>query len=134
MKLKCVFLAAGAAGFLSQSGLGAAGGLPAAVSPEAEGVSSAGIMKWIDACERELDAMHGFVLLRHGKVIAEGSWAPYDTLNETHRLYSHSKAFTSTAVGFLVDDGKVDLDERVIDILPDAEEVRGLPPPCGGER
>ena len=119
MKLKSVFLAAGAAGFLSQSGLGAAGGLPAAVSPEAEGVSSAGIMKWIDACERELDAMHGFVLLRHGKVIAEGSWAPYDTLNETHRLYSHSKAFTSTAVGFLVDDGKVDLDERVIDILPD---------------
>ena len=119
MNLNSVLLAAVAAGFFAQVGLGAAGGLPAAVSPEAEGVSSAGILKWIDACERELDAMHGFVLLRHGKVIAEGSWAPYDTLNETHRLYSHSKAFTSTAVGFLVDEGKLDLDERVIDILPD---------------
>lgn len=93
--------------------------LPTASSPEAEGVSSAGLVKWLDACDRELGTLHGFVLLRHGKLIAEGSWAPYDTLNEPHRLYSHSKAFTSTAVGFLADAGKLDLDERVIDILLD---------------
>ena len=93
--------------------------LPYCSSPEAEGVSSRQVAEWIVASERELDALHGFVLLRHGKVIAEGSWAPYDTLNETHRLYSHSKSFTSTAVGFLVDDGKLDLDERVVDILSD---------------
>lgn len=93
--------------------------LAAAPSPESQGVSSRGLTAWIEACERELDAMHGFVLVRHGKVVAEGSWMPYDTLNETHRLYSHSKSFTSTAVGFLVDDGKLDLDERVVDILPD---------------
>jgi CubicO group peptidase (beta-lactamase class C family) len=54
-----------------------------------------------------------------GKVIAEGSWRPFDTLNETHMLYSHSKSFTSTAAGFLVDDGKLDLDERVVDIFPE---------------
>ena len=93
--------------------------LPAAVTPEAEGVSSAGVMKWIDACERDIDTLHGFVLLRHGKVVAEGSWKPYDTLNEPHFLSSHSKCFVSTAVGFLVDEGRLDLDERVIDILPD---------------
>ena len=83
------------------------------------GVCFASVESWIDACERELDAMHGFVLLQHGEVLAEGTWKPYDTLNGTHRLYSHSKSFTSSAVGFLVDDGKLDLDERVIDILPD---------------
>ena len=93
--------------------------LAVAPSPESQGVSSRSLEAWIGACERELDAVHGFVLVRHGKVVAEGSWAPYDTLNETHRLYSHSKSFTSTAVGFLVDDGKLDLDERVVDILPD---------------
>ena len=38
------------------------------------------------------------VLVRHGKVIAEGTWAPFDTLNEPHMLYSHSKSFTSTAI------------------------------------
>ena len=93
--------------------------LPWAASPEAEGVSSKQVMKWIDACEREIDVLHGFVLLRHGKLVAEGSWAPYDTLNETHRLSSHSKCFITTAAGFLVDEGKLDLDECVIDILPD---------------
>jgi len=89
------------------------------VTPESLGVSSKGIAAWIDACERELKYVHGFVLMRHGQIVAEGSWAPYDTLNRTHMLFSHSKSFTSTAVGFLADDGKLDLDERVIEILPD---------------
>ena len=94
-------------------------------TPESQGVSSAAILKWIDACEKAFDggpagALHGFVIVRHGKVIAEGSWKPFDTLNETHMLYSHSKSFTSTAIGFLVDEGKIDLDERVADIFADS--------------
>ena len=93
--------------------------LPVAVSPEAEGVSSKGISSWIDTCERTIDSLHGFVLLRHGKVVAEGSWKPYDTLNEPHFLSSHTKCFVTTAIGMLADEGKIDLDERVLDILKD---------------
>ena len=93
--------------------------LPYAVSPEAEGVSSARLQSWIDACERRIDMVHGFVLLRHGKVVAEGSWKPYDTLNETHSLSSHSKCFITTAAGILVDEGRLDLDECVVDLLAD---------------
>ena len=94
--------------------------------------AQASVENWLDACERELDVMHGFVLRQHGRVIAEGTWKPFDTLNEPHMLYSHSKSFTSTAVGFLVDAGKLDLDERVIDILADkapstpSENLRSL--------
>ena len=91
-------------------------------TPESQGVPSAAIVRWIDACEREIGpqhALHGFVIVRHGKVIAEGTWAPYDTLNRPHMLYSHSKSFTSTAIGFLVDDGKLDLDARVLSFFPD---------------
>jgi len=103
-------------------------------TPESQGVDSQGILDFIDACERIYDGekegrMHGFVIVRHGKVIAEGSWKPFDTLNETHMLYSHSKSFTSTAVGFLVDDGKLDLDERVADIFPEdvpADAAEGI--------
>ena len=92
----------------------------------------ASIGSWIDACERELDCLHGFVLLQHGKVVAEGTWKPFDTLNAPHMLYSHSKSLTSTAVGLLVDDGKIDLDERVVDLFSDkapkdlAENLRQL--------
>ena len=93
-------------------------------TPESQGVDSQAILNWIDACEKTFDGVkegriHGFVIVRHGKTIAEGSWKPFDTLNETHMLYSHSKSFTSSAVGFLVDEGKIDLDERIVDIFPD---------------
>ena len=91
-------------------------------TPESQGVSSEAILKFIDGCEKAFDAgpagaFHGFVIVRHGKVIAEGSWKPFDTLNETHMLYSHSKSFTSSAIGFLADEGKIDLDERIVDIF-----------------
>ena len=93
-------------------------------TPESQGVSSKAILDWIAACERTFDGgaaghLHGFVIVRHGKTIAEGSWKPFDTLNETHMLYSLSKSFTSSAIGFLVDDGLIDLDERVVEIFPD---------------
>ena len=99
----------------------------AVATPESQGVSSRAILSWIEACEETAATngfrhgfLHGFVIVRHGKLIAEGSWRPHDTLNEPHMLYSHSKSFTSTAVGFLVDDGRLDLDERVVDLLPDS--------------
>jgi len=101
---------------------GAAFALMEPATPESQGVPSEAILKFIDGCEKTFDAgklgaMHGFVIVRHGKTIAEGSWKPFDTLNETHMLYSHSKSFTSSAIGLLVDRGKLDLDERIVDIF-----------------
>ena len=95
--------------------------------PESQGVSSQAIIDWLDACNAEMKYMHGFVVVRHGKVIAEGAWAPFDPLTRPHMLYSHSKSFTSTAIGFLADEGKVDLDERIADIF--ADKMPTNPPP-----
>lgn len=94
------------------------------VSPESQGVESAAVERWIGACEKEFfrhstGLVRGFVIRRHGKVVAEGTWRPFDTLNKPHALYSHSKSFTSSAIGLLVDDGKLDLDERVVAIFPE---------------
>ena len=109
-------------------------------TPESQGVDSQGILDFIDGAERAFDGdvqgpkkghFHGFVIVRHGKVIAEGSWKPFDTLNETHMLYSHSKSFTSSAIGFLADEGKIDLDERIVDLFP--EDVPENPDPRLGE-
>ncbi len=95
-------------------------------SPESQGVPSEAIARWIVACEEGAATnyfgkgyLHGFVIVRHGRTIAEGSWAPQNTLERPHMLYSHSKSFTSTAIGFLVDDGKIDLDRRVVSFFPD---------------
>jgi len=86
-------------------------------TPEAEGVSSAGILKFINTVEKSKNELHSFMILRHGKVIAEGWWNPYKpTLR--HTLYSASKTFTSTAVGFAISENKLKLSDKVISFFP----------------
>jgi CubicO group peptidase (beta-lactamase class C family) len=91
-------------------------GLPRS-RPEAQGVSSAAVLAFIDAADR-LDSMHSFMLVRHGQVIAEGWWAPYDAASP-HSLYSLSKSFTSTAVGMAIAEGKLTLDDELLKLFPD---------------
>ena len=75
-------------------------------SPEIEGVSSKGIMDFLDAVGNSKNELHSIMIVRHGKVIAEGWWDPYRP-DLKHTLYSLSKSFTSTAVGFAVAEKKI---------------------------
>ena len=86
-------------------------------TPERHGVSSAGLLALVDALDR-LEHVHGLMVLRHGHVLAEGWWAPYDAATP-HELYSLSKSFTSTAVGLAVADGKLSVDDPVLRHLQD---------------
>jgi len=73
-------------------------------SPEAQGVSSAAVLSFIEAADRDIDAMNSFMLLRHGHVVAECWWSPYNA-QSPHTLFSLSKSFTSTAVGLAIAEG-----------------------------
>jgi CubicO group peptidase (beta-lactamase class C family) len=88
-------------------------------SPEAQGVSSAAVLSFIEAADRDLDSMHSFMLLRHGHVVAEGWWSPYNA-QSPHALYSLSKSFTSTAVGLAIAEGKLRLDDPVLKFFPES--------------
>src|SRR5205085_3684590 len=68
--------------------------------------------------DKNIDSMNSFMLLRHGRVAAEGWWAPYDA-EAPHSLYSLSKSFTSTAVGLAVSEDKLSLDDPVLKFFPD---------------
>jgi len=88
-------------------------------TPEAEGISSGAILNFIEAAEKEQpDALHSVMILRHGKIVAEGWWDPY-TPESPHLLYSLSKSFTSTAIGIAVGEGLVSLDDQIISFFPD---------------
>jgi len=122
--------------FLKSVGLGAAGLSVAAMlpscqtaaalfgnrnlprsTPEAEGVASDGILAFLDAMAAHQHELHSFMLVRHGRVVAEGWWAPYGPrLN--HALYSLSKSFTSTAVGFAVTEGRFTVEDKVSSFFP----------------
>jgi CubicO group peptidase (beta-lactamase class C family) len=86
-------------------------------TPEAQGVSSAGIRAFVEAADRQVIAMHSFMLVRHGKVVAEGWWKP-EAANKPHVLWSLSKSFTSTAVGLAVAEGKLSVDDPVLKFFP----------------
>lgn len=90
--------------------------LPRSV-PEAEGVSSADILSFLDAAEKSKHEFHSFMFLRHGKVIAEGWWNPYKP-ELKHTLYSTSKSFTSTAIGFAVNEKLLSLNDTVMSFFP----------------
>src|SRR5437773_1751306 len=82
-------------------------------TPEAEGVSSAAILSFLDGVARNKIELHSFMILRHGRVIAEGWWSPYGP-QFNHTMYSMSKSFTSTAVGFAVSEGKLAVNDKVV--------------------
>lgn len=86
-------------------------------APEAQGVSSTALLSFVQALNG-IDGMHSVMVLRHGHVIAEGWWAPYDA-QHNHILYSLSKSFTSTAVGLAVGDGKLSIDDEVLKFFPE---------------
>lgn len=96
-------------------------------TPEAQGVSSQAVLTWLDAMQADQLELHSFMLLRAGQVLAEGWWAPYSPARP-HLLNSLSKSFTSVAIGFLVAEGRVHPDDRLVDLLPDAlpEQVSDL--------
>ena len=89
-------------------------------TPEAEGVPSGAIERFYKTIEAQADttACHAITILRHGKVIAEGAYAPY-RLEIPHMLYSMSKSVTGLAVGIACDEGYLDINERLVEIFPE---------------
>ena len=87
-------------------------------SPEAQGVSSAGIRAFVEAADQQVKVMHSFMLVRHGQVVVEAWWKP-DAAEKPHVLYSLSKSFTSTAVGLAAAEGKLSVDDPVLKFFPD---------------
>lgn len=88
-------------------------------TPSAQGVAASGIAAFVDAIDANpaFDP-HSLMLVRHGVVVAEGWWAPYSA-DRLHLLYSLSKTFLSTAVGFGIAEGLLTLDDFVADHFPE---------------
>lgn len=93
-------------------------------TPEEAGISSSVVERLFRSVADEVDSLgvHGMMLLRDGRVFAEGYWAPYRP-EVPHMLYSASKSIVSTAIGMAYDEGLIDLDRRLEEIFTE------YPPP-----
>jgi CubicO group peptidase (beta-lactamase class C family) len=86
-------------------------------TPEQEGVSSSGVLKLVNAMNRSGMEFHSLMIVRHGRVVTEGWWSPYGP-DLKHSMYSVSKSFTATAVGFAVSEKRMTVNDKVISFFP----------------
>jgi CubicO group peptidase (beta-lactamase class C family) len=87
-------------------------------TPEEQGVPSETIANFFKQVEEKGYDVHGLMMIRHGKVIAEHWWAPYAPQYQ-HAMYSATKTFTGTAVGFAVQEGLLNIEDKVTSFFPD---------------
>lgn len=89
-------------------------------TPEPLNISEQGIQAFLDAVESESKhEMHSLMILRNGQVAAEGWWAPYGP-DYKHTMYSVSKSFTATAIGFAVAEGRLKVTDKVVSFFPES--------------
>ncbi|MEU3339121.1 serine hydrolase domain-containing protein [Streptomyces sp. NPDC002144] len=90
-------------------------------TPAAQGVDATGVHAFLDALEADPEIEpHSLMILRHGRLVASGWWAPY-TPGRPHLLYSLSKSFTATAAGIAAGEGLLSFDDPVISYFPEFE-------------
>jgi len=88
------------------------------VSPESVGISSEAVMRFVDKLEGGHTEMHGLMIMRHGKICAEGWWAPFGP-GIRHMCNSLTKTYMGTAIGIAYTEGLLKLDDRLVDIFPE---------------
>jgi CubicO group peptidase (beta-lactamase class C family) len=85
-------------------------------TPEAEGMSSAKLEKLKALFEEK--KTQGALVIRHGKIVAEWYWDSKDK-DTQFQAFSVTKSIASTAIGMLIKDGKVKLEQPASDFIPE---------------
>ncbi|MCL2300068.1 MAG: beta-lactamase family protein [Firmicutes bacterium] len=96
--------------------------LPRASTPEEAGVSGGALAAMTREIVDEGLEMHSLMVLRGGRVAYEDYRAPYGA-ETPHAMYSVSKSVTSIAVGFAVEEGKLRLEDKAADLVPELREA-----------
>lgn len=87
-------------------------------SPESVGIPSAAIGAFLNQCKEKKIELHSLMILRHGKVCAEGWWKPYSA-DRIHNIFSFTKTFVGSAIGILLSEGKLSLEDSVLSLFPE---------------
>ena len=87
------------------------------------------VENFVSRLKRESVCMHGFILDVRGEVKATAYYPPFEE-GKAHRMYSVSKSMTALAIGLLLDEGKISLDDCIADyfrdFLPERPDARLL--------
>lgn len=86
--------------------------------PEETGIPVDCISRFVRRLKQRRIPMHSFLMLKNDKLIFEGYYEPCGA-DTQHRMFSISKSLTSIAIGLLIDEGKLSLDDPIIKYFPE---------------
>ena len=89
------------------------------VSPESQGVKSKEILKFVDYLKREKLNFHSFMFVKDGNILGEAYAKPFIDENTLHRIYSSGKTYVAMAIGKLIGDKLLSLDDKLISFFPE---------------
>lgn len=96
-------------------------------TPEELGISSVNIENFLTRLEDQNLPIHSAIIMRHDKICSEIYYQPYN--RETlHRMFSITKSFVSLGIGLLEEEGKLSLDDHIIDYFPEKLPENGAFP------
>lgn len=87
-------------------------------TPAAEKVNAKGIANYLEAVKKSGQELHSLMIVRNGKVVYE-DWFGEQAADKPHAMWSVSKTYTATAIGFAVSEGKLKVTDKVMDFFPD---------------
>ena len=96
-------------------------------TPEEMGITSESLIGFLKRLEDIDIPMHSAIVMRHDKVIMETYYKPYER-NTLHRMFSITKSFVSLGIGLLEEEGKLSLDDHIIQYFPEKLPVEGVHP------
>lgn len=86
--------------------------------PETVGIPSRAILDFITDLEKMEIPIHSILIARHNKLVVETYFSPY-TSTDLHRMFSISKSFVSIAIGLMLEERLLSLDDRIVTYFPD---------------
>ena len=86
-------------------------------TPESRGISTDAIKKYVDHLNRSGLSTHDVIIARGDDIVFEKYWAPFER-DFLHRMYSVTKSFVAIALGFLSEEGRVNLDDPISVYFP----------------
>ncbi len=87
-------------------------------TPEELGIPSGAVIELLEAVRREGVDLNSIQILRHGRRCVEAYYAPYGP-DDAHVCFSFTKSVVSTAIGMLVGEGRISLDDKVLSFFPE---------------
>lgn len=88
------------------------------ITPEKAGIPSSAVIAFIDKLREKKTVLHSLLLVKDGKLLTEAYWKPFDKYFK-HRMYSTSKSFVSVAIGILIGEGRLSLNDKAMSFFTD---------------